>query len=352
MKKLKFICMPVSGNGGIETVLVKVLNYLSKKYRLTLYLTSVPNNDLWLTDMNKEIRVQRISSNNKLNKLWYLTRIFLTAANDDHFIILGANIIPFAAKIRLLTGKKYQITSWIHYSLEHQNIFDPHKLLFADDHWAISSSIQKSLIEMGVESSKIHLIFNPIERYNDKLNEPRVDNWLRLVYVGRITLHGQKNMEELFKGVARYRQHDAIRVDLFGTQPNPDEISNAIQQLHINSEIHIHSWTSDPWKVIINDIHPRALIMSSAFEGLPMVSLEALSRGIPCILPNFAGVEDVASNGLNGFIYQQGSLDDMDSKLTKMFHTSFNPEKVRDSIEKFYYDQYFARLDIVLKTIQ
>jgi UDP-D-galactose:(glucosyl)LPS alpha-1,6-D-galactosyltransferase len=69
-------------------------------------------------------------------------------------------------------------------------------------------------------------------------------------------------------------------------------------------------------------------------------------------LPNFAGVEDVASNGLNGFIYQQGSLDDMDSKLTKMFHTSFNPEKVRDSIEKFYYDQYFARLDIVLKTIQ
>lgn len=48
--KLKFICAPASGNGGTETVLVKALNHLCQKYQIELFLTTIPENRVWLKE--------------------------------------------------------------------------------------------------------------------------------------------------------------------------------------------------------------------------------------------------------------------------------------------------------------
>lgn len=39
---LKFLCMELSGTGGTETVLVKVLNQLCKYHKVELILTNDP----------------------------------------------------------------------------------------------------------------------------------------------------------------------------------------------------------------------------------------------------------------------------------------------------------------------
>lgn len=341
-KTLKFISMPVSGRGGTETVLTKVLNHLAteEQYNIILYLTQKPT-QTWLNTFDNKIKIN-ICSNNKLAKLFYFTKIFTTAKNTDHFIILGANIIPFANNFRKLLKKQYQITSWIHYSLTHQNMFDPHNLLLADDHWAISSSIQKQLIKMGVNQDKIHLIFNPIEQQKEtiKISNPP----LRLVYVGRLELHKQKNLQELFDFLVKNKN---IKVNLFGKAEDPIKFKNKIKELKIESQITIHEWTPKPWKKIAK-LKPTALIMTSNFEGLPMVSLEALSYGVPCILANFDGSKDVIQNGVNGYLYQQHDLNDLRDKVESL-NTITNQVTIQNSIKKFYYPYYFERLKTVLE---
>lgn len=85
-----------------------------------------------------------------------------------------------------------------------------------------------------------------------------------------------------------------------------------------------------------------ALILSSRFEGMPIVVLEALSTGLPIISTPAGGVKDIIENGINGFIadgfeienlYQavlsflgkrHGELSIIRSNNMKLFKTKFD----------------------------
>lgn len=343
VKTIKFVSMPVSGRGGTETVLTKVLNHLAEQkneYNIILYLTQQPT-QTWLDTFDKNIEIH-ICKDNKLSKLFYFTKIFSSASNDDHFVILGANIIPFANKMRKWFNKQYKITSWIHYSLTHQKMFNPYNLLQADDHWAISSSIQQQLLKMGVNKENIHLIFNPIENQKETItlgNEP-----IRLIYVGRLELEKQKNLQELFHFLAKNKN---IQANLFGKAESSTEFYSKMRELNVHKQVMVHEWTPQPWKEIAK-LKPTALIMTSNFEGLPMVSLEALSYGVPCILANFDGAGDVITNGLNGYLYQQHDLDDLKDKV-QLVSNGLKQTEIKKSIQKFYYPEYFKRLNKTLE---
>ena len=50
-------------------------------------------------------------------------------------------------------------------------------------------------------------------------------------------------------------------------------------------------------------IKSKVFCMTSTTEGLPMVLLEAMSYGVPCIAYNTeSGVKDIIDNNKNGFI--------------------------------------------------
>lgn len=346
--KLKFICAPASGNGGTETVLVKALNYLTKEYQVELYLTTIPENRLWLRQMSRSIQIHEPKNSKKITKYLYLLNIFLQADNQDTFIILGANTIKVAAKVRKLFNKKYKIISWIHYSLINQNMFNPQNIKLADYHWAISTPIQNQLIDLGIPEEKISLIFNPIEPFKGKLNVADTSDTLKLVYVGKVMLDGQKNLRELFNGIKNYP--GKIHVDLFGADTSNGKVNEYIKQLGIADKITIHGWLKDPWTVILNDIHPNALVLTSKYEGLPMVMLEAMARGIPCFVANFSGYEDIIKNE-NGIVYQQGNVQDLVSQLIVLTNIKFISNSVQNSISLFYGDSYYNRLNNTVKMV-
>lgn len=346
--KLKFVCAPASGNGGTETVLVEALNHLCKKYQVELYLTTIPQNRIWLKKMNSRIKIHEIKSGNKFTKLEYLLQIFLFSKSTDHFIILGANTIKLASKIRKLTRKKYSITSWIHYSLINQDMFNPQNIKLADNHLAISTPIKNQLKNLGIADKKISLIFNPVNQYNGKLNHSTNSKKLRIVYVGKITLDDQKNLRELFNGIKKYPKD--IRLDLFGADNTNGEVQKYVKKLGVADKCVFHGWTKDPWKIILNEIKPNALVLTSKYEGLPMVMIEAMSRGIPCIVADFSGYEDIiTSNNSNGMVYHQGNVMDFVNKLNLLSNKKYIPEEVKNSISKFYSDNYNERLDNALE---
>lgn len=354
MQTLKFVSMPVSGNGGTETVLNKVLLHLADQYQIKLYLTNHPENRHWLKPLEQHanIDVDECSSN-KLVKLVHLSEIFWNSQPDDHFIILGANIIPLARMIRDKFGRSYQITSWIHYSLTNQSLFDPRNLLGADDHWAISQSIADSLIQLGADPADVHVISNPIERYTGTLNQPSRDpSHPQLVYVGRLELDGQKNLSCLFSGIQQCKQSGmSPQVALYGQydQTTADKFAAAADQAGVTANIDVKGWTADPWTDIIDHVHPDALVLSSTFEGLPMVMLEAMSRGIPCLVTRFNGYDSIIQEGVNGCSYDQSDPADFAAKLNQLMSSDWDAKTVQQSINKFYLDHYFQTLETVLK---
>lgn len=344
--KLKFVCFEVSGNGGVETVLTKVVNHLAKNNNITLILSNDPENKSWLENMDNRVEIIVNAKTSKVANYIFLSKIFLKAKNDDRFIILGANIIKMAASIRKLLRSKWTITSWIHFSLTGQSMFNPANIKFADNHWAISSKIMNQLSDLGIDKSNIELIYNPISQYTGMLNRPNESETVKLVFVGHIMLNGQKNLKELFDGIRIYKGE--IHVDLYGSADELIECQTYAKKIGIDSCLSWHSWMQDPWTNIMETVHPNALVMTSQFEGLPMVMLEAESRGIPCISSQFVGYDDIIVDGLNGFSYPLGDTEKLAELFDKLLRTKFDVQKVTGSISNFYDTKYFERLDQAL----
>jgi glycosyltransferase involved in cell wall biosynthesis/GT2 family glycosyltransferase len=61
----------------------------------------------------------------------------------------------------------------------------------------------------------------------------------------------------------------------------------------------------------------RTLILTSDSEGFGMVLTEAGSHGVPCVLFDIPGIEDIIVNGVNGFIVD-GGYDDFADKVVKI----------------------------------
>lgn len=70
------------------------------------------------------------------------------------------------------------------------------------------------------------------------------------------------------------------------------------------------------------------LLMTSESEGFPMVLNEAGIHGLPCVISEVPGLEDIITEGENGFIVRQDDLEAMAAKVS----TLLNDEEVRKTM--------------------
>lgn len=344
-----FIGTNYSGKGGTENVLTKVISYLSLNNKVIFYKLGKSKTNDWLKSINNTAKVIRYDTDNKFKELLFMCKIFLTLKDNTIVISTSPNFLKIAYLIRKIFNKKYKIVSYIHFSLENQDLFNKEVLKYADFHLAISSSIRKSLIKMGVSKNKIFLIFNPISHKQDIISSPNNTKYdLSLAYVGRVYLEGQKNLVEAIKGIEKSKLN--IHLDILGSGPDVNSLKEYIKDNKLEEKITLFGWVKNPWSILKNK-GIDGLILTSRFEGLPMVLLEAMSYGIPCIVSDFEGFDDVLKPKVNGVYYKLNNIDDLENKFYIFRNTSFDPIIVKDSINLFYSNVFFSRLDQVLRNI-
>ena len=71
----------------------------------------------------------------------------------------------------------------------------------------------------------------------------------------------------------------------------------------------------------INDIYKNIdlLVLTSKFENCPMVILESMSRGIPCVAPNVGGIPEIVKDGVNGKLFDGYNSDDIAKGIEAVF---------------------------------
>lgn len=335
--KINFICHELSGNGGIETVMVKALNRLCKKNLITLSLTNYPIEKTWLEDLDRNIIVRYPKKTDKISKLIFFTEQFMS--RDDVYVVLGANLLKLGFYIRKLMHKDYALVSWIHFSLFEQDMFNPKNILYADRHWAISNKIRNQLLSLGVSDEKISLIYNPVEKAS--MLSVNKSNELRLLYVGQIIFDGQKNLRELILAVSKITK--PIIIDIYGTGKDLEKCQEYAKSLKVEDRFIWHGWVREPWKEL--SYFPDALVLTSKYEGLPMVVLEAEARGIPCIVSRFDGYDDIIIENVNGYSYELGDIDYLVKIVENLRGNNIQSEICIKSISDFLDETYLDNLE-------
>ena len=340
MKKLNFLCSELSGTGGTETVLIKVLNHLVNNYEITLTLSNIPKEKEWLEKIDKRVKINMFKGKSNISKLLFILRLFLFEKDTD-YISLSPKMVLLGSKIKKFLNKKYQVISWFHLSLATQDVFDTQNTLpYADGHLAISDINKRELLKMGIGEEYIRLIYNPIEKEEILPKVFENSKELNVFYAGRIELGTPKNLRELLNGINKVEN---IHLDIYGGGKDLEKSMKLVNDLGIDSKVTWHGWSSELWGEIVE--RPDALIMTSNSEGFPMIMLESISRGIPVITSNFDGYDSILKENINGYSYELGNIESMKNAIEKLREDRLSPEKIRDSIKKFYSDSYFRKLD-------
>lgn len=97
------------------------------------------------------------------------------------------------------------------------------------------------------------------------------------------------------------------------------------------------------------------LILASDSEGAPIVLMEAGVFGLPCVVNEIRGVEDIVSDGENGFVVPQDDLDAMADKLALLLSDfSLRTQmgmRGRELVKRFDRGIFAERWDVLIRTV-
>lgn len=146
-----------------------------------------------------------------------------------------------------------------------------------------------------------------------------------VIAVGRLTF--QKGLDRLINIWAMVHQsYPDWHLDLYGGGEDRDALLQQIQQLGLSESVAIHEPVSDLSRVYAS---ASIYVMTSRYEGFPMVLLEAMSYGLPIVSYKCqCGPCDLISDGKDGFLVEEGDAQGFAEKLVKVM----NDEELRKSI--------------------
>ncbi|NUU67653.1 lipopolysaccharide 1,6-galactosyltransferase [Enterobacteriaceae bacterium BIT-l23] len=353
--KIAFVGEAVSGFGGMETVIRKVIKTFMEETpsidcRMFFFCRNDSMDKQWLVE---GAGVSYSYSSIKISALRRIRHIrtfasWLRKERPDVVICIDMIACLLVNRARLRAGMHFPLFSWPHFSLDHKKHADC--VIHADLHLAISSGIQKQLMARGVPQQKTYLIYNPVSEQQTVIPAPGSSDVPTFLYIGRMKFEGQKRIKDLLDGLARFESPWKLHV--IGDGSDYARCREYAKTLNIDERICWYGWQLDPWKLVRQDIKAvTALLLTSAFEGFPMTLLEAMSFGIPCVSSQcVSGPEDIIQNGRNGWLYPPGDLDKLVAVLHRVSKEGIevDREMIKASIHRFYDRVYFEKLKQII----
>ncbi|MGN0835818.1 MAG: glycosyltransferase, partial [Akkermansia sp.] len=145
--------------------------------------------------------------------------------------------------------------------------------------------------------SKVHALSNPLT-----IAPPRQSRFAKkkqILFVGALTR--QKGIDHLLNiwKIFSTQNHSEWQLVLAGQGKLEKHIRKRIEREHIQ-HIHLRGVTAD-----VESLYEESaiLVMTSIFEGFPLVLNEAMSRGcVPMAFASFSAVYDIVDDGSNGVL--------------------------------------------------
>jgi CDP-glycerol glycerophosphotransferase len=126
------------------------------------------------------------------------------------------------------------------------------------------------------------------------------DNVTTFVCVGRLS--PEKNHARLIRAFAAvHAAHPATRLIIVGSGPLADELEALIVSLGLGGAVFLTGMQRNPHAIMA---HADCFVLSSDYEGQPMVILEALVLGLPIVTVEFASAKNALPAG-SGLVVPQ-----------------------------------------------
>ena len=221
---------------------------------------------------------------------------YLQEAQPDHLLsaLNPTNLLALRASRRAGTSTRLAMSLHNHFEEKWRNVFTPsaplRRLLFR---WmyqrsnavvTVSNELRQYLItSMRLDPKSVHVIENPVDSVALRaLSEAPVEHpWLApdsdsqvLIGVGRLTR--QKDFATLIQALRSVRESRPARLLLLGEGEERSALESLCSRLGIRSAVDFVGFQANPYAWMRRS---DLLVLSSRWEGYPLVLLEALALG-------------------------------------------------------------------------
>nr|NIP79526.1 glycosyltransferase [Gemmatimonadota bacterium]NIQ54269.1 glycosyltransferase [Gemmatimonadota bacterium]NIU74480.1 glycosyltransferase [Gammaproteobacteria bacterium]NIX44443.1 glycosyltransferase [Gemmatimonadota bacterium]NIY08668.1 glycosyltransferase [Gemmatimonadota bacterium] len=157
----------------------------------------------------------------------------------------------------------------------------------ADAIVAVSESVAEDLRSLpGVKPGRVHAVPNPVvgREHLAMADRPVPHPWLRepgppvVLAAGR--LHAQKDYPTLLEAVALVHHRRPVRLIVLGDGPDREALEARTRELGIQAYVSMPGFTDNPFAYMAR---AAAFVLSSAWEGMPGVLIQALACGAPVV---------------------------------------------------------------------
>ncbi|WP_338433727.1 glycosyltransferase family 4 protein [Campylobacter vicugnae] len=330
MKKILIVVPDLSIVGGRERVVANLSNELVKNYKI--YITSIFNaNKNIVFDYSKNIELIKLSDikeitlpnvkNQFFKILRELARPLVRFANRIIIKIMSRRFIKLAKKIEpdfiidnsdsFINGKFVLKNSAV-IKLIHGK-FDIYKNFNLDglQNFVLLSSQELDNYKTKYPNANFYIIPNflpNISNLNTNYSQKVV------VSVGRLSKEkGFLRLIDIWKLIQDSSEFKDWKLHIVGDGELKEKIENKIKDLNLTNSIILKPFTKD---VESEYLSASIYAMTSHFEGLPMVLIEAQSYALPTISFDIAtGPRDIIEDEKSGYLIKDNDLNEYATKL-------------------------------------
>ena len=158
---------------------------------------------------------------------------------------------------------------------------------------------------VGLPASAVHVVYNPVlnEGLLEKSREPVAHSWFGeeipvILAVGR--LHEAKGYDILLDAFSRLIRKMPARLLILGEGPEREALALRIERLGLDEQVDMPGFVDNPWSYMRS---VSLFVLSSRWEGLGNVLIEALTCGVPVVAADCPhGPREILDGGRYGLL--------------------------------------------------
>ena len=350
--KLCFITSSISSIGGVQRVLTVLANELSKEYEVDIVLTARKSKTgkKSIYNLNENINIKVVpelydrsllrkiiksinkktgifnkkSSEEVLKEVLYPKKIqnnYINFINSNNYDVVIGVTAYFSMALGVVADKvKSRTMGWQHNSYEaylkskgryiwnEDVVFDKYipkldKYIVLNEH---DSEMFKK--ERNIDTK---VIYNPRSFKSDE--KSKLD---KKVFLAAGRFHYQKGFDLLIEAFSIFcKKNSEWNLVIVGDGEEKEKIEKLVTKYNLENRVSLDPFTNNIKEYFLNS---SVLTLSSRWEGMPMIVLEALEMGIPTISFDITAITPLVDNGKEGYIVKSYDVESFAEAMLKI----------------------------------